>query len=129
MKKKSVFIIVFVVFLAILSLLIIPLKTTFYVGHANPTEEYIDIKITLNKEIIFNEKTTYQMFNNIKVQKKLRIGFYDLEVYSEKKNISLKKNIFILFNRHIYISYYPEASNENTPCFTIDTSSKPILFQ
>lgn len=82
-------------------------KTTFYIGSPFAIKNF-DITATIDNYIVFKDsinksKPLYNM-----IEKKLRVGFHTLRVTSEKMNIDTTKSLFIIWNQHIVIGYFPK---------------------
>lgn len=77
-----------------------------------PPYDKIDLKISIDNEIIFNDTLRRNPFSfPTHIECPMHIGFHTISVSSEKFNMHIEKDIFIFFNHHIAMYYGLDTTN------------------
>lgn len=105
------------------------LETTIYIGISNPSEN-IDLLVRIDDSKIFSDTIEYNPFKYVIIKQHLKGGFHKLYVHSHKENLTKEKNIFLLFNQHVVIEYFPKSDdNEERTSFFIRNRLTPFYLE
>ena len=131
MKKKHKYIVgvaALIIVVIVLFLFLRKVETTFYIGIANPSKN-IDVQVKIDNNKLFSDTINYNPFKYIIIKKQLKGGFHKLKVHSVKANLSVEKTLFLIFNQHVIIEYFPEGRNKESASFFIRNSMHPFYLE
>ncbi len=131
MRRKRVVILVILTFL-IASIYFGTRKNevTFYLGIANSSADSINVFMSLDTLLIFNDILQNNPFKYEIMESDLRSGFYNLSVSTTDMQNRKRKRIFVLFDQHIVIEYFDDCEPKNsTPCFIIRNRLTPFYLE
>jgi hypothetical protein len=132
MRKKKIGLLVVLVFV-IVSFLYLGLRkkeVTVYLGIANSSNDSIEVYLSLDSLILFDDYLHNNPFQYQIFKVSLTSGAHSLFVSSTEKKVSIKTKLFILFDQHIVIEYYKDCVQiENEPCFIIRNRLTPFYLE
>lgn len=128
-KKKYIIISLALILTVIGYLSLKEKETVFYIGISNPSED-IDIMIKLDNERVLEDTLEYNPYNYTIVKRRLRGGFHNLSVKSNKVNLEKEKTLFLLLKQHVVVEYFPESDDmKEEASFCIRSRLSPFYLE
>ena len=103
-------------------------ETVFYIGIANPSKR-VDVHIEFEGEDIFKGDLEYNPIKYVVVRKEFSSGFKEVIIKSERADLTKSDKVFLPFNRHVVIEYFPESLEDGSADFSIRSSFSPFYLE
>ncbi len=132
MKKKKIGFLILLIFIVV-SILYFGIKNkdvTVYLGIANSSNDSIEVYLSLDTLVLFNDYLHNNPFQYEIFEVSLTSGMHSLFVSSTDKQVSVKTKLLVLINQHIVIEYYKDCEQlEDEPCFVIRNRLTPFYLE
>jgi len=132
MRKKRFFAFIILAIIIISSIYFGTRKNevTFYLGVANSSSDSINVLMSLDTLVLYNDILQNNPFKYEIIESSLRLGFYTLSASEICNQNKTRKRIFVLHDQHIVVEYYEHCERQDSlPCFVIRNRFTPFYLE